>query len=104
MAQPPTMTAGSVVVSDDALLISDLLETDRDVVDFVASSNDPVDATRRCLRIGVQAIRAASATIDSETVSTRFDALHNGLATCLTEAVDQIAAAAGGLLDSDEML
>lgn len=95
------MTSGSVVVSDDALLICDLLETDRDVVDFVAKSDDPVDATRRCLRVGVRAIRAASATIDSDTVSTRFDALHLGLTSCITEAVGQIAAAAGCLLDEE---
>ena len=101
MAQPVAMTPGSVVVSDGALFISDLLETDRDVVDYVAKSDDPVDATRRCLRIGVRAIRAASVAIDSETVSTRFDALHLGLATCLSEAVDHIASAANGLLDEE---
>lgn len=99
MAQQTAVVPGRVVISNDALLISDLIETDTEVVEFVRDSDEPVEAVRRCLQIGARSIRAASATIDIETVSTRFDALTNDFASSLERAVAQVAAATSSLLD-----
>lgn len=101
MTQPATVIAGSVVVSDEALLITDLIETDADVIEFVRQADDAVEATRKCLRIGARSIRAASATIDAETVATRFDALSDDFSARVEGAVVQVAAITSGLLDAE---
>lgn len=101
MTEVAHITQGTVVVSDDALLISDVLETDPVAVEFVKDSDDPVDATRRCIRIGARAIQAASATIDSETVSNRFEALNADFQASVSTAVDRIASIANELLSED---
>jgi len=101
MSQQLEVNPGRVVVSGETLVISDLIETDTEVVGYIADSDDPIEATRKCLRIGARSIRAASATLDAETVTTRFEALGSRFDTCVTDAVEKVVAAAVSLADSE---
>ena len=101
MSEPIPITPARVIVSHDALLITDLVETDAEVLRFVASSEDPVAATRRCLQVGARSVQAASAALDSGAVQTEFDRLSADFGTCVGNAIDQIAAVTSGLLDEE---
>ena len=61
----------SAVLVDGTLYIRDLVETDEDVIHVVSGTEDPVEGTRQCLRIGARAIRAVSATVEIGRASCR---------------------------------
>lgn len=101
MADPIPIRSANVVVSADALLIADLIETDDEVVRLVGASSDPVEATRRCLRVGARSVQAASAAIDNETVRNQFDRLTVEFNSSVEGAVAQVLNATTGLLDDE---
>lgn len=101
MADPIPIRSANVVVSADSLLISDLTETDDEVVRLVGASDDPVEATRRCLRVGARSVQAASAAIDNETVRSQFDRLTANFNSSVEAATAQILDVTTGLLDDN---
>lgn len=101
MEDPVQLRAAKVVVSADALMISNLIETDVELVRYVGSATDPVDATRRCLRVGVRSVQAASAALDSETVRTQFDRLTSDFSSSVDGAIAHISDLTTGLLDDE---
>ena len=101
MEAPIPIRSANVVVSSDAVLISNLIETDDELVRYVGSSADPVDATRRCLRVGARSVQAASAALDNETVRNQFDRLTSDFSSRVDGAVSYISEVTTGLLDSE---
>lgn len=101
MADPIPIRSASVVVSADTLLISDLAETDDEVVRLAGAADDPVEATRRCLRVGARAVQGASAAIDNETVRSQFERLTADFNSSVEAAITQILDATTELLDDD---
>lgn len=92
----------SVDLIDGALLIHELLETDEEVIRVVAEADDPVDGARQCLRIGARAIRAVSATVDTNIVEKRFDAMSNHFDERVEDLVEKISGTARDLLDEED--
>lgn len=101
MADPIPIRSANVVVSADALLITDLVETDDELVRVVGTSSDPVEATRRCLRVGARSVQAASAALDTETVRDQFDRLTAEFNSSVEGAIAQVLSATNGLLDDE---
>lgn len=92
----------TVDVVDGTLYIRELVVTDDDVARVVGEADDPVEGTRQCLRIGAQAIRAVSATFDTNVVERRFDSMSDRFDTRVEQVVDQIADTARALLDEED--
>lgn len=90
-----------VVITDDAVHITNLTETDVDVVALIAQSENPEEATHQCLRIGARAVQAANVTVDTQLVEKSFNAMSGRIDEQIDEAVEQIAEAAQSLLDEE---
>lgn len=92
----------SVDLVDGSLFIHELVETDEDVIRVVGEADDPVEGARQCLRIGARAIRAVSATVDTNIVEKRFDAMSNRFDQRVEDVVEQISGTARALLDAED--
>lgn len=91
-----------VFVTDDSLFIANLVETDRDVLTFVASAPDPSDAVKQSLQVGARCLSAASPIASTLDVQKQFDELESKFNSKVDEAVDEVEAVTKQLLDSDE--
>ncbi|MGZ6905910.1 MAG: hypothetical protein ACXVHZ_12710, partial [Acidimicrobiia bacterium] len=95
------ITQDHVDLVDGTLYIRDLVETDAEVLRVVATTDDAVENTRQCLRIGARAILAVNATVDTHIVEKRFDAMSDQIEEQLDAAVARIAAATESLVAED---
>src|SRR5262245_51601527 len=102
MAATSPISPDAVSVVDGTLYISDLAETDADVVRFVCQSDDPEEGTRQCLRVGARALHAVQATVDSHIVEKRSDAMTTQFDELVDQAIAQIAHTTTELLDPEE--
>ncbi len=91
----------AVVVTDDAVHVINLTETDPDTVALIAGAQDPEEATHQCLRIGARAVRAANVSLDTNLVEKSFDAMSGRIDKQIDGAVVQIADTAQALLDEE---
>ncbi len=94
-------SASRVIVEDDVIRMVDFTERDPDTVAYIGNSDDPVEATHQCLRIGTQAVRAAHASLDADIVRERFDTMSDHFDNQVDTAVDQIVEATQSLLDEE---
>ncbi len=97
----PTESTSPVIVRDDAIRLDGFEERDPDTVAFIASADDPIEATHQCLRVGAQSVRAAHVSLDSDIVRGRFDAMSDHFDAQVGAAVDQIAEATRSLVDQE---
>ena len=95
------ITQDHVDLVDGTLYVRDLVETDAEVLRVVATTDDHVENTRQCLRIGARAILAVNATVDTHIVEKRFDAMSDQISEQLDTAVARIAAATESLVAED---
>ena len=102
MTATSPITQDHVDVVDGTLYIRDLVETDAEVLRVVATTDDAVENTRQCLRIGARAILAVNATVDTHIVEKRFDAMSDQIDEQLDAAVARIAAATESLVAEDD--
>lgn len=99
---PTTPSFDSIDIVDGTLYVRDFVETDSEVVRVVSDADDPVEGTRQCLRIGARAIRAVSATVDTNIVEKRFDAMSDRFDERVEAIVDRISGTARALLDEED--
>ena len=92
---------GPIIVHDDSINIVDFEEHDPATVAFIATADDPVEATHQCLQVGVLAIKAAHVSLETDLVRGRFDAMSEQFDTQVETAVNQIVEATR-LLVNDE--
>lgn len=93
---------GRVLVTDGVVYVRELDESDDEVVRIVAESDDPVAAVGHCLRVGARALRAAHVSVDVDVIERSFSELESRFEARVSGAVDEIARASAGLLDSED--
>lgn len=91
----------AVIVTDEAVHVINLIETDVDTVALIAEADHPEEATHQCLRIGARAVRAANVSLDTNLVEKGFDAMSGRIDEQIDSAVAKIADAARTLLDEE---
>src|SRR5262245_18179511 len=88
-------------VRGEELVLEDFVERDPDVVAFVRDSDDVELAVRRCLGMGARALRLAGATLDTQLVEHRFDAMTSELDRSVETFARSVDATAEKLLGED---
>jgi hypothetical protein len=101
VVRPGGNDPAQVEIHDGVLVVRELEEHDPEVVRTVEEADDPVEATRQCLRIGARAVRAANVSVDSDLIERRFDVMTDRFDERVEEAVEQIAGVTTNLLDQD---
>lgn len=102
MADSAIHVMPDVFVSDDSLFITDLVETDKDVVSLVQSVSDPKATVRQCLQIGARCMSSASPLASTLDVQRVFDELESKFNQKVDSAVGEVEAVTKKLLDDDE--
>lgn len=87
MTETITHPVTTAYIRGEELVLEDFVDRDPDVVSFVREAEDIEVAVHRCLEMGARALRLAGATLDTQLVEHRFDAM----ATQLDRSVDAFA-------------